>query len=692
MIRWVRGTIFNILKKIPPRYQFFILDLFFLSLIFLMVRSFLDFKFGEYLLTGDFRFHIYKELIGDQFLGLISEKFSNNNFIFIPFYSLYYLLSFFPYHLVLAYIFFGMPVLIFFSVRYVLIRVTSFSYDSFPKHFVLSSLAFYVATSPALFERFGHFTILHSVIAFPLFIYFLHEYFNTKDIITWHPFIIAALVFLGAMTPQTIVVYFVCGLLLSMLHLFFFISHQSFFRRVQKVLIIAMLAIVSLSHILYPIIIGYGQTKSRLESPTTSGILSSLSRESSVFSALSGTNYYSQEIVYPFEIGAGFVIFFVSFLLFSYASRNKLKDQLALLFLLLGLVIISGYRSFPWIFDFFSATPLRDFLWIIKDPNMYYQFFAVVLVIFSARIIFKSRNLLKSKHLFIFGGVIILLNIFTVIFSDHDRYREFYTFVDVPNEYITLSSELKNDTGRNVWLPYDVYVSKTFAPGVKFFPTPAFWLTQNKELTSSTKEYEDLLEILQVEMYEKGCQNAYLIDWIIATQNLNVIVDRNSIDNKILGVNDVESKLHQTEECLKGLPNVYLNKSFGKIDVYKTRTKIRDDVYAYSGTPKGLNNFLKDNSVNVVYSQSDQENSKKMDGSFAILNESYDENWRNSDGKKPVHKVNFSSMAFEDSGKMFYYRGESDFQSFVFWQKIILAAYLLLGTVLIFKEKRDGRL
>lgn len=669
------------------------IDAFFLLLIAGMVYFFVDFRFGGYLFAGDFRFHIFRELIGDQFLAIVSEKFSNNNFIFIPFYSLYYLLSFLPYHLILSYIFFGIPILTFFSIRYVLTKVTHFRNDDFPAYFALSALAFYVATSPALFERFGHFTILHSVIAFPLFIYFLYEYFNKKnDVLTWHPFFIAVLVFFGAMTPQTIVIYFFCGLLMSVLYLCFLTNQQLLFRRVWKIFFVASLTVISLAHILYPITIGYGQTKSRLESPTTSEILQLLSRESSIASALSGTNYYSQEIIYLFEVGAGFLVFFCSVLLFVYWRRNSRKDWLLLSSLLLGLIIISGYKSFPQIFDLLSATAARDFLWLVKDPNMYYQFFAIILVIFSARTILSPRNMPKSKYLIIFGGAVVLINVFTIIFSNHDRYRDFYMFVDIPSEYKALSSELKNNPGRNVWLPYDTYVSKTFAKNVKFFPTPALWLTQNRELTDSTEEYGNLLTVLQDEIYKNGCRNEYLIDWIIATQNLNVVVDHNSINNESLGIDDVDLKLRQTEECLKKLPNAYVSKSFEDINVYKTSTEISDDLYSYSGTLGGLNSFLKNNSVNVVYSEANWEAVQKIDGLFVILNESFDKNWRDSNDKSPIYKANFASMAFEGSGKMFYYRGEAGFQSFVFWQKIVLVGLLTFGLVLIFKKKEDGSL
>lgn len=689
-------TIFfqKIKKTFFDKGSYFLSDVLFICLIVGTIYFFVDFSFGKYLFSGDFRFHIFRESIGDQFLSLISNKFSNNNFIFTPFYSLYYLLHFFSYHSILAYIFFGIPVLIFFSVRYVLIHITHFKYDDLSKYFMLSSLAFYVATSPALFERFGHFTILHSVIAFPLFIYFLYEYFKKeKTVLTWHPFIIAILVFLGAMTPQSIVVYFVSGAFILIASFIFSSQHQGnfFSKYARKILFVSFLAFVSLSHILYPILMGYGQAKSRLESPTTAGILLSLSRESSVFSALSGTNFYSQEIIFPFQIGAGFLIFFISILLFVVLSvkHKRQKEQWTLFFLLIGLVVISGYKVFPQAFNFLSATYLSHFLWIVKDPNMYYQFFAVILVIFAARMLFNLGHRIKPKHLFIFGSIIITLNVFMVIFSDHDRYRAFYSFVSIPQDYFDLSTSLKNDNGRNTWLPDGIYVLKNFASSITFFPTPALWLTQNKELTNSTEEYENLLEILQTEIYEKGCHNVSLIDWIIANQNLNVIIDHNSINNKTLNVKDVELKLDKTETCLKRLPNVYLYKSFGNIDVYKTRTQIRSDLYMYSGTLDSLNDFLKNNPVNVVYSSSHQESNKKIEGSFVTLNESYDENWRNIDGSKPAYKTNFSSMAFEGNEKMFYYRGEAGFQRFVFWQKVVLIVFLLLSIWFIIKEKKD---
>lgn len=675
-------------------------DILFIILIICVVFFFVDFGFGKYLLSGDFRLSVHNgSVFGTQFLSLISDKFSNNNFVFLPFYPVYFFLKNMPYQWTLIYIYFGIPLLSFFCMRYVLLRASKFSNESGPGHYLFaSSLAFYYALNPSIFERFGHWTILHGMAIFPIYCYFFYKFLKESNIFNQYLLIFPVVLYLGAMTPQLIVVYFFASVLICVTALFIGYRKIKIFAYASKCFVAFILALLSFFHIIYPILAGYGRVKSRLESPTTADILYYLSKNSEVYSAISGTNYYAHQINFLFSLSLGFLLFLIGlfFLFFKKStfyegSKDKILNYFILLYLLVILLIISGYQSFPWFYEILIASFFSDFMWVIKDPNMYYSLFAFALVVFLVRIIPYNKNKIIPFSLFIVTAHVVFL-----MSSDREFYNKFYSFLDIPEEYFDLSEEFSSDSGRNFWIPSGIYVKEGYAESTPYFPSPSLWLTKNKELTPSTKEYEDLIAVVHDQIFLKKCENIYFLDWVISAHHLNVFLDKNSTEDRSIksiskgeDISEWKNDVFFAESCFKKLPNTSLIKSFGSIDVYKSSVKIQEQVYFYSGTIDGLNKFLEHYPVHVIYTESTQESYRKLDiKDYSILRESYDKNWLTNNGESAFDIVDLGSMIFHGKHKDFHYRQEDFFQKVVFWQKVIL---LMLTGLFLYLNKYGKR-
>lgn len=657
------------------RLKYFILDLLFILGIIATVYFFVDFRFGQYLFTGDFRFHIDKALIGDQFVRLVSDKFSNNNFVFLAFYPLYFFLQFIPYHYILVYIFFGIPVFLFLSTKYILTKFSNFNYNNILLYLFISSLAFYFAINPSLFNRFGHWPVLHGTIFFPLYIYCLYKYFCKKASLNKFFWLLPLLLFLGAITPHLIVVYLIASTLLYFST--FFICRKNPKQHLSKGFLLFCGALVSFFHILYPALIGQGRTKSLLESATTSNILSSLARHSNIVSAISGTNYYYELIKFPTELSVGFLIFLLS--LFLFLTRKE-KDRINALFLLLSLtilIVVTGYGSFKFVLDFFNQRFLSQFTWLVKDPNMYYLFFLLPVLLLLTRLISSAHVQIKKPCLVLFAFLFLGLNIIFTFSSDRSDFNKFYDFINLPEEYFTLAEELKDGSARNLWLPSGVYISKNFSDEITYFPSPSLWLTKNKELTPSTPEYASLISFIESQIYNEDCENINLLNWLIAVQNLNIIIDRNSVNNPLTDDYSIEPKIKKLQICLEKLPNAYKYKTIGNIDIFKSNLELQQVLYSFKGPLDSLNSFLEINPVNIVYQPSEKGEVETIQMSHAVLNESYDENWLDLNNNPAKAKVNFASMLFDDDQE-FHYRGERQFLKIVAAQKIILVFFVIL--------------
>lgn len=677
------GTSFKYLR-IKINY-FLASDILSIVLIILVVQWFTQFKWGEYLFTGDFRFNIFQNMIDDQYLSLISNQFSSNNFIYLTFYSIFYLFQFIPYQYVVLYLLHGIPILLFLSMKYVLLKIIHYKRNNFVIYLFVSSIALYYAINPALFLRYVHWTILHSNMLLPLFIYLLFKFLQNKNLLGWYFFLLPLVAFFGAMVPHGVVVYALAALVLYIS--VYFIYRPSIKKYLIKGILLSCIYLLSFIHIIYPVLIGYGQTKSSLESASKSYFMAFFSRNSNIYTSISGTNFFDQLISYPSSLSIGLLMFLLVILFFIFKnSRNKINFVL-FLSILLSLIFITGYKTFGDIFDLLNLTYITHLLWLVKDPNMYYLVFLILLSFLFTRVVVFSS--ISKFFILILSLLLISLNLNFILKSEKTHFNNDFDFVKVPDEYLTLSDRLEKDKGRNFWYPNNVYVSKNFSKDVICFPTPQLWLTRNKELLSYLNpDYKNLVNIISTEIYENKCKNINFLDWIISAQSLNVILDKNSVNNRSCPKDNTAEKIKLASSCMSQLPNIYKYKTIGNIDIYKSKLLIKDSLYTYEGDVSGLDKYLKNNPVNIIYKESKAEKIQKIDlTSFSILNEAYDKNWLDENNKPPLYKANIVSMLYEGQNRKFHYRGESEFQKIVSIQKALLVLSGLLFIILSIKEK-----
>ena len=667
-------------KQIAEKFEPLIVDGLFLILIVLTVYLFVDYRWGHYLLSGDFRFSVWPEVRGDQFLHLVSEKYSNNNFVFLSFYPVYWLSQFVSYNLWLAGVIFLLPVLAYLTSKYVLVEITRSNNLSKEKLIFIRVLAFLYAINPSLFDRYGHWPIVYSAALYPLYIYILYRYLVNNKIISKYVLLLSPLLYISAIGPQSYVIYTISAIALYM---YVYTQKKRFFKSyLLKGAIIFIASLISFVHVIYSILIGYGVTRSRLESDTTSSVLYELSKNSNIFTGISGTSYYAELIKFPFPISTIYIVFcLLVFILLFY--KHKKNDLMLIIGMLSILGIVSGYKTLFWVILLVKDTVFGHFLWLIKDPNMYYQYFLFYLIALTARA-FTAVNINK-RGLWLVSIIIILAHLVFYIFTDKSTYRNFYHFVKIPPRYEYLASSLATDSGRNLWLPSAIYTAKQFSEKIPYFPDMSLWLTINKELTKSTEDYEKLIQLIENEIYDKSCQNIYLIDWIIAAQGLNIIIDEASVNNQFVN-DDTKINVERAHLCLMKLPNLYLYKAWDGLYIYKSRLKLTNDVIIYDSQPDKLNEFVKNNHTNIAFGAERYWGAEFKN--LSIYNESYDDNWRDKNNKKPLFKVNFASMAFQNHDAPIQYRGEMQFDILVYIQKILIISFLIIY-VLIGLVKRD---
>jgi len=669
------------MAKIKNYFTFLLIFFGFVGLILLTIFWFTNFNYAGVLQSGDFRIHLKQDVVGDQFLTLVSNRFSNNNFVYLSFLPLYSFLRYLPYSVVLIYIFLIIPILLFCSLLFTFLKATHYKFQrqGIASFFFLCSLAFYSAINPSHFNRIGHFTILHSFIFLPLLSYLTYRFLWQKSLVNRYLFLFFLFFYLGGSTPQMVVVN---NLVIGAVYIFFLVSRQSFSAFLKKMLPLGIAVFLAQAHIIYPLIIGQGVIKSLRESAITTQVLESLSQKSNIYTAISGTNYYQGLISYPVQFSTGFLIFLLVCAFFIGCKAKKRIDYFLFLTMLLGLIIVTGYRTFPVFYKIIGNTPLHSFLWLIKDPNMYYHVFLIPLLFLPARIV--QLKLINQRIIFFLGSLILISNSCFIFLSGKQEYNKFYDSIEVPDYHFTLSEELERLGGRNFWVPYDIYTRKNFSKEIPYFPSPIWWLTENKELTDETEVYRELIEVIEKEISDNHCQNIYFLDFIIATQDLNIVIDQNSINNPMLGVYDTEDKIVQANNCMLKIPHIEKLLSLGNIDVYRSNLEIKNEVYSYQGSIDGLNEFIKKNPVHIVFELGSKEEAKTLDiKDFSILNESLDKNWRDSKGAGSLYKVNLASMLFGNANGNFSYRGAREFQLIIQAQK--LAVLLIIFSFFMVK-------
>lgn len=666
------------------RYFSVFLNIFFVATIILVVNYVIDYHYGRYFLAGDFRLHIDQAHISEYFTHIFSTRFSVNAFMYIPFFSLFLFLQLIPYQLVLISIFFGIPICLYFSMKMVLLSIIGKKNFSVAMNCFLSSLAFYYAVNPALFDRYVHFTILYGGIFFPPFLLSLYRYFKSEKVINKYLFATPLLLFLGNVTPQLFVIYICASLLLFFFYLIMFLKKKQLGAMVKKSLVLGILCLITILHVVVPVLSGFLITKSLHESSTTDAILARLSERSNIISSISGTHQFNAILEFPTFVSSGLIIFILTLLILMKKRKREKADPMLLVGIAILLLTLIGYGTFPYAYQFINLTPLSQLLWLVKDTSTYYIFYLALIIGFVGK---NIRNLThNSKKLIFLALAITLLNIFFFLMANKRAFNDYYKFLEIPKEYFDLSKTMATDKERNLWLPPQAYVTKTFTKSMTHFPSAAFWLTKNREITYMTSNYQDLIMLIDKEIYKKKCSNKNFINWLIGVQKLNIIIDENSINNSKLGDFTTEDYISIASDCMRGLPNVYLYKSFGKINVYKSNLPIRSDVIEFSGTIEELDKYVKDNPVNVIVKNSANQLIRKLSGEYAVLNESYDRNWLSQEGEHAITKVNFSSMLFKGSGKKYYYRNYDLFEKVVFLEKIFIG--ILFSTLLIYAKKK----
>ena len=666
------------------RYSSLLIDLLFIALILFIVYYVMDYHFGRYFLAGDFRLHIDKNHISEYFTHIFSTRFSVNTFMYIPFYSLFLVLQLIPYQLVLVLIFFGIPIALYLSMKTVLFMISEKRPLSWQLNLFLSSLAFYYAINPALFDRYVHFTILYGAIFFPLYLLCFYRYLRSKAIFNKYLFATPVLLFFGNVTPQLFVLYVSASVLLFIISILTVLKKDKYVQLIKKGVLLALLCLITLLHIITPIFSGFLITKSLHESSTTEAILMRLSDKSNIISSISGTHQFNALLEFPVIISSGLIIF-VLFLLTAIKKKAKYRNDLMLLVgTSILLVILVGYGTFPKIYQIIEKTSLNQLLWLVKDTSTYYVFFVALIVSFVGKNIFYLTK--RTKKILLLGILIAISNIGFILATNKQAFNEYYQFLNIPKEYFKLSDGLANDPDRNLWLPPQAYVTKTFTKDMTHFPSPAFWLTKNREITYMTTNYQDFLSFIDKEIYFKKCKDKALLSWLIGVQKINVIIDNNSINNPKLGDSTTEEYISIANKCLKNLNDVYLYKSYGNMDVYKSRLAVSPEVVEFKGSIEQLDRFVKDNKVNVIYSDSGKEKINHLGSNFTVLNESFDLNWLSQENERAINRVNFSSMLFKGKGERFHYKNSSLFESIVMIEKLFVGIFFILFIIYAKKE------
>lgn len=674
------------MKRSIILYSLFIDLLVIISIIFLIFHT-TGYVFGQMIQSGDLRLHLNSDFIGNQFTSLYSTKFSNNNFVFLSFLPLFNFLELLGYDFSLLYIYFGILILIYVTSKYTLVFLSENQNNKF-NILLISALCFYISVNPSTFNRIGHFTILHSFVFFPLIISFLYYFLKTKKFI--YLILLFLSCFFGNSAPNAIVVN--TSTLLFFPIVYSFLQKETLLNFFKSYLLLFLIQLISLLHIIFPILGGMGQQRSIFESPTTSYILTSLSRNSNFLTSISGTNYYYDALIkYPFNTSIGFLIFLLGLAICILTKfRFSSLGLVACSFLIIYTVIVGGYITYPNIFELLLQLPVvSDFLWVIKDPNMYYQYFLYFLALI---ICLQVKYLKSSRYLIILSVFLFLGNFFYNYYSNIQGYRSFFKFIPKPTEYSQFVQILKDTSYRNLWLPYNTYNSKVYSYDIPYFPSPALWATENKELTNYTLEYSKLIRVLEDEIYIKKCSNKAFISWLLKTNRINVVIDNLTKNYPQIPEDNSKEKLKYASECLSSIASIEPFYKSNEIVSYVSNLSLDNSFFKIKGDLAFLISFVESNPANIIYDETSDLVSfsiERLEESYYILQESYDVNWVDENGNTPLYKVNLVNMAFGSSPKE--YRGAIIHSYIVYFQYILIIVSVVLSVYLILRNSNERK-
>jgi len=282
---------------------------------------------------------------------------------------------------------------------------------------------------------------------------------------------------------------------------------------------------------------------------------------------------------------------------------------------------------------------------------------------------------------------LLLGNFLYNYFSDVSNYRSFFEFIPKPNEYLEFVEYSRNTEYRNFWTPYNTYNSKVYSNNITYFPSPALWATENRELTNQTLEYTNLIRILENEIYNKDCVNKIYISWLIKTNRINMVIDRMTKNYPWIPGDDSEKKIISASECLKSIDSLKLFYTSKNLDSYVSNLSIDGTIYKLNGDTNFLISFVESNPSNIIFEETHDPSLfsvNKVENNFYILQESYDENWRDELGNGPRYKINLVNMAFDSVPRE--YRGMQAHKVLVYFQYALILIALVYSLYFFYRK------
>ena len=592
------------------------------------------FRWGEIVLGGDFRSSLWPSARGDLFLNLVSQRFSNSNFVYLSFLPLYRIIAALDIQTLLIFIYFVIPALTYcFSYFFLEKIIQTKSWDA-RLSVVNAVLAFCLALNPTFFVKLVHWPILFSRALFPLFALAVITFVQSKKRL-YAVIPVVVLLHFGGISPFGFVAYMGTLFLASAL---IAASDESVVMKIRSISLLAIASFVAYAHIIYAASLGLAETRSIYEAPMTSNIFSFLGKHANVISAISATNFNEELIKFPAAS-----IWFVLFSLVGFAfllNKSSRRSKLFLYSILLLAVIValqSGYRTFPMIYDLLMTNSVTNaVIWIVKEPNTFIPYSLLLLglvVALACKYIIDQK--ISMKLILIGAALICSGNVIFFLSSETTEFRKYFQFHKVPAEYFEAADYLETIGGRNLWFPISWYAPKKYFPTSVHYPSPAYWLTRNKELIDTTVEYSKLLREIDSEIYENRCYRKEHLAWLAATQELNLLIDLNTVNLATAHIPDARDRVRLARKCLMSLPGIKLVRTIGPIEIY--RSEVASNPPILSSVEGAVTSIA----TSQIY----------------VLNESFQMNWRDSHGTPPVARVNKYSMGFGSPGP-FVYRGQ----------------------------------
>jgi len=561
--------------------------LMYILLTILIVLRHFNYDLGQVLYTGDLRIH--SKLIAENSDTLFNFRLMIETTPFISLYPILSLFNFLKIEQIHFFIIFLIPLLAFLSMDFILRKYIPndlFFKEFNLKYFISTSLSFIYVMNPSYFNRIGHWNINYLYIFIPLFFYLCDQFLKNKGRF-YTLLILSPIIFYGVSSPHSMVAF------TGILFLLIIFNYEKSTRYFLKSVAIISVHAYAISHnFLAMLLKGNILLKTSWEGETNPAVLASLSKNSSFISSLSGTNYYyDQLITHPIPAGAGFIVFLLILFLILKSKKILMEDIKYLFFIVIFLFINLGYLTLTFWFDNFLLKIwfIKDLLWLIKDPNIFYNFLIFFLLLFLV----KKLPYQNKAYLILLVFILSAVNFYQLMYSKIDNYKEFFKPIRVTDEYIDVYNYLSKENKRTLWIPTSIYIDNKIAPKVTYFPNFNLWLTTNPEVTIGNKIYQDFINMLNKEVIIKNCQNKDLVSWLMRSNDLYLVVDEGSSSDKI----------GPYKECLLEIESIEKVIITESITVFKSNLALvnSNDLTRFTGNTDQLNTFLKEKPISLVY-------------------------------------------------------------------------------------------